>query len=124
MDDRTIEGYANGLPDWRGEMVRGLANVVRSAAPEATESIKWAQPVFSLNGPAIWIKAYGSGVNIGFWRGAELNDPHGLLRGEGDRMKHVRLREGDRLPDAALRDYVRQAVALNAQKGDPTRRQS
>ena len=49
--EKTIDGYADALTDWRGEAVRSAAAAIRAAAPEATGTIKWAQPVFESNGP-------------------------------------------------------------------------
>jgi hypothetical protein len=120
--ERTVEGYIADLSGWRAEATSALVALVREAAPDATGSIKWAQPVFDSNGPAVWIKAFPRWVSIGFWRGAELEDAHGALEGDGTRMKHVKVRDGAETPREAITDYVRQAVALNAEKGDPTRR--
>jgi hypothetical protein len=119
---RSIDDYVDGLDGWQREATRRLVDAVRSAAPEAAASVKWAQPVFESNGPAVWIKAHPRWVSIGFWRGAELDDPEGLLEGEGDRMKHVKVREGEEIPRDAIAGYVRQALALNAEQGNPTAR--
>ena len=120
----TIEAYIGALDDWRGQAVHELVELVRASAADATASIKWAQPVFESDGPAIWIRAYPRTVSIGFWRGAEMTDRHGLLLGEGDRMRHVTLREGEPIPEDAIRDYVGQAIELNARNGNPTRRRA
>jgi hypothetical protein len=119
---KTVDGYVAGLGDWRGDTVRALIDLVSATAPDASGSIKWAQPVFELDGPAIWLRAYPRTVSIGFWRGAEMDDRHGLLLGEGDRMRHVTFRESEPIPSAALADYITQALELNRRKGDPTRR--
>ena len=75
-----------------------LRRIVDAAVPNASSTIKWAQPVWESDGPFAYIKAFERSVNIGFWRGAELDDPGGVLEGEGERMKHFTLREGDRDP--------------------------
>ena len=124
MAVKTIEEYIASLGgDWRADAVASLRGVVDAAAPGAESSIKWAQPVWASNGPFAYVKAFGRSVNFGFWRGAELDDPTGLLEGEGDRMKHLSLREGDAIPADALAGLVRQAVALNLELGNPTQRQ-
>jgi hypothetical protein len=41
-------------------------------------------------------------VNIGFYQGAALPDPAGLLEGSGKRMRHVKLRWGGKVDEAAL----------------------
>jgi hypothetical protein len=77
--EKTIDGYADALTDWRGEAVRAAAEAIRAAAPDAAGTIKWAQPVFESNGPFVYIRAFPKTVNVGFWRGAELDDPDGAL---------------------------------------------
>ena len=122
MAARDVEEYASELGDWRGGAVRRLADLVREHAPTATATIKWAQPVFESNGPFAYVKAFPRTVNVGFWRGAELDDPNGALIGDGDRMKHVTLRSLADLEPERIAGWVRQAVALNAEKGSPTKR--
>jgi hypothetical protein len=120
MAAKTIDEYIASLRgDWRAETVSTLRRVVDGAAPSATSTIKWAQPVWESNGPFAYIKAFSRSVNIGFWRGAQLDDPAGRLEGEGDRMKHLSLREGDPVDEAELSAFVRQAVELNRELGSP-----
>jgi len=95
--------------------------VLRTAAPNAHESIKWGQPVYEHKGPFSYIKAHAAQVNFGFWRGAELDDPKHMLQGEGERMRHVKLVETHVIDEDALSGFVRQAVTLNDKKGDPTK---
>ncbi len=108
-------------PPWRAVMAE-LRMVVKTACPEATEAFKWGQPVYECNGPFAWMKAYENHVNFGFWRGAELQDPDGILEGEGDRMRHVKITNPEQVPVAKIDALIRQAVALNHEKGSPVRR--
>ena len=105
----------------RAHVVGRLRNVIDAAAPTATSSIKWAQPVWESNGPSAYVKAFARSVNVGSWRGGQHDDPDGLLEG-GDRMKHVALRSVEDSQHDAIRGFVRQAVALNAELGNPTKR--
>jgi hypothetical protein len=118
----SVEAYVAGLPDWRGETVSSLRRLILEAAPDASESIKWGQPVYDVNGPFAHIKAFKGHVNFGFWRGAEFTDPKGLLKGSGTRMRHVELRGPADIDTSTLQAMVRTAVALNRAKGDPTQR--
>ena len=56
--------------------------------------------------PFGYVNAFESHVNVGFFYGAVLGDPAGLLEGSGKRMRHVKLRPGDDLNTAALRDLI------------------
>ena len=117
----TVDRYVAAYPDWRGEAMGRIRAALRAGAPDATESFKWAQPVWESNGPFAWMKAYGSHVNVGFWRGTELSDAEGLLEGEGDRMRHIRIGSDDPVLEAFISAFAAEAVALNQARGNPTR---
>jgi len=95
---------------------------VHAVVPNASASIKWGQPVFESGGPMIWMKAFANHFGFGFWRGAELPDPKGVLQGTGDRMRHVKLRDAKDVDTPTLKALVRAAAKANATKGDPTKR--
>jgi hypothetical protein len=110
-----------GLAGPLADVAARLRHLVLGAAPSATESIKWGQPVYEDNGPFCYFKANTGHITFGFWRGTDLDDPDELLQGEGDRMKHLALRSVDDIDDEAIGRWVRQAVDLNWRLGSPTR---
>jgi hypothetical protein len=59
--------------------------------------------------PFAYVAAFSTHANVGFFRGAELPDPAGLLAGSGRRMRHVKLRPGRPLDEVALDDLIRAA---------------
>lgn len=52
--------------------------------------------------PFGYVNAFKDHVNVGFYHGADLDDPAGLLEGTGKRMRHVKLRPGTSVDSAAL----------------------
>ena len=118
----TVDAYIAALAAPQRAIATTLRALVRREAPGATESIKWGQPVWDESGPFAFLRAARAHVTLGFWRGAELPDRGGLLEGEGDRMRHVKIPVGREVPTAALEGFVREAVRLNRVHGTPTRR--
>ncbi len=118
MNGKVVDAYIAQLEIWQAEIVSEVRKIVLAAVPEAEEAIKWAQPVYSVNGPFAYIKFFKSSVNFGFWRGV---DPGGLLQGSGEKMRHVKLTNLDDVDQGAFTDFVNQAVSLNLSKGDPTK---
>jgi hypothetical protein len=106
---------------WQAPMIERLVELAMDAAPDAVVSIKWGQPVFEDHGPFAFIKAAKAHVTFGFWRGAELDDATGILEG-GATMKHVKVKSPESFVAKPLAAMIRQAVALNRAKGDPTKR--
>jgi len=121
MADKTVDGYISGLESWQAEIVSQVRGIILQTAPQARESIKWAQPVYESVGPFAYMKAFKKAVNFGFWRGIDLDDPKGILEGSGDKMRHVKLTSLEDIDAAQFADFVRQAVELNQVKGDPTK---
>ena len=121
MAGKTVDAYIAQLEEWQAEIVSKVRTIILEAAPEADESIKWAQPVYEVNGPFAYIKAFKNSVNFGFWRGVDIHDPHGLLQGTGEKMRHIRLTSPEDIDGEAFTDFIHQAVKLNLSKGDPTK---
>jgi hypothetical protein len=117
---KTVDEYIAAFDDWRTDAMKRLREVVKEGAPHSAVAIKWAQPVWEWNGPMIWMKAYPKHVDIGFWRGTEMDDPKKVLTGDGERMRHIKITSVDDIPADALRELVKQAVQLNTAKGNPT----
>lgn len=118
----TVDAYVDALPVAHKPIAERIIALVRAAAPKATSSIKWGQPVFEHVGPMMWMKSFAKHFGVGFWRGAELPDPKGLLEGDGDRMRHVKLRDVNEIDEPGVRALVKAAVAANTAKGDPSKR--
>jgi hypothetical protein len=96
-----------------------LRDLVLAEAPEAEEllySVYAEVIVFKLSGRKrgafCYVAAYLNHVNLGFYYGAELPDPHGALRGTGKKMRHIRFDSPDDLRHRYLRTYIRAAIEL------------
>ena len=61
--------------------------------------------------PFGYVNVFKAHVNVGFFYGAELDDPANLLEGNGKRMRHVKLRPGADLNSAALSALIDAAYA-------------
>lgn len=69
------------------------------------------------------VGAYQAHVSLYFFYGADLDDPAGLLEGTGKRARHVKLRPGRALDQAALRGLILSAFNdVHTDVGDRRRR--
>jgi hypothetical protein len=59
----------------------------------------------------LYIAPYRSHVNLGFYRGAFLNDPAGLLEGKGKRLRHIKVDDAGLADSAELKHLIRQAIS-------------
>jgi hypothetical protein len=91
------------------------------ADPEVVEEWKWVKPtnpgipVWSHNGGICTGETYRNVVKLTFFKGAALDDPSGLFNSSlgGKVRRAIDIREGDEIDEAAFKDLVRAAAALN-----------
>jgi hypothetical protein len=122
-----IDEKIEGLVDWRGKTLAKVRDLIHKADPEIIEEWKWGTPVWSHGGIVCTGETYKKVVKMTFARGAALNDASGLFNSslEGNVRRAIDLHEGDPIDEAALKDLVRAAVALNlAGKSKPKPRRS
>jgi hypothetical protein len=116
-----IDEKIKELGDWRGKMLAKVRGIVHAADPEIVEERKWAKatspgvPVWSHDGIVCTGETYKSVVKMTFAKGASLKDPSGLFNSslEGNVRRAIDFHEGDKINEAALKDLIRGAVALN-----------
>lgn len=115
------DAYVASLSGWRQRYVQALREAVLSAAP-LSEVIKWGHLVYFSNGPVLLIRAEEERVLFGFWRGQRLRGIEPRLKPGGKyEMATLGLVEGSPLARSTVVALVKEAVALNAALGDPTR---
>ena len=116
INEKIIE-----LGDWRGKTLARVREIIFQADPEIVEEWKWAKatspgvPVFSNGGIVCTGETYKNAGKLTFARGAALPDPSKLFNSslEGNVRRAIDIHEGDKVDEAALKELIRAAVALN-----------
>jgi len=112
---KLIDRRIKELGDWRGKTLQRVREIIKEADPEIVEEWKWETPVWSHNGLVCTGETYKNIVKMTFAKGASLKDPSRLFNSslEGKVRRAIDIPEGDKVDEAALKDLVRAAVALN-----------
>jgi hypothetical protein len=127
-----IDKKIKELGDWRGKTLAKVRKIILAADPEIVEEWKWVKPtnpgvpVWSRGGLICTGETYKNVVKLTFPYGAALKDPSGLFNSslEGNVRRAIDIHEDDKIDEAALKDLIRAAVALNLEgksKSKPTR---
>src|SRR5580704_447337 len=122
-----IDAKINELGDWRGKMLAKVRAIIHKADPEIVEEWKWmGTPVFSRGGIVCTGETYKSVVKLTFAKGAALEDPAGLFNSslDGNVRRAIDIHEGEKVNEAALKELIRAAVALNLMGKNKARRAS
>jgi hypothetical protein len=110
------------LGDWRGETLAHLRKLIHAADPDIEEEWKWVKPtspgvpVWSHDGGICTGETYKQVVKLTFFRGASVEDPKKLFNSslEGNVRRAIDIREGEKINEAAFKQLIRAAVAVNS----------
>jgi hypothetical protein len=122
----VIDARIKELKDWRGKTLAKVREIIHEADHEIVEEWKWAKetspgtPVFSRGGIVCTGETYKNAVKMTFAKGAALKDPSRLFNSslDGNVRRAIDIHEGDKINEAALKNLIRAAVALNLKGKD------
>ena len=110
--DPAIELWMRGHAGELGAIAQRWFEVMRGCGDDVRELLHDGHPTACVTDAAFaYVNAFKAHVNVGFFRGAEIADPHGLLEGTGKFMRHVKLRPGQEIDAGALRQLIQTAYA-------------
>ncbi len=116
---KLIDARIKELDDWRGKMLSRLRALIKQADPDVLEEWKWrGVPVWSHGGIICTGETYKNVVKLTFAKGAAVADPSKLFNSslEGNVRRAIDIHQEEKIDEAALKDLIRAAVALNLAK--------
>jgi hypothetical protein len=118
---KLIDNRIRELGDWRGKTLSKVRGIIKEADHDIVEEWKWVKPtnpgtpVWSHNGGICSGETYRKVVKLTFFKGAALNDSSGLFNSglDGKVRRAIDIKEDDKINEDALKNLIREAVALN-----------
>ena len=108
-----VEAWFDGLDSEISQLARDLRSLLLQTDIHFLESIKWGNPVYEKQGKVCYLAAGKSYISLGFFRGADLRDNKGLVEGTGKKMRHVKIRDLERISTVDLAELISEAVSLD-----------
>ena len=110
--DPAVDAWLDTHDDALGAIARHWFTVMRDCGDEVRELMHDGCPTACVGEAAFaYVGAFTAHVSIGFFGGAELADPAGLLEGTGKFMRHVKLRLDRDIDTRALMSLIESAYA-------------
>ena len=108
--DPRLEEWFDAVAGELGDLAREWFARLRACGDDVLELLHDDQATALVEDvPFAYVGAYKAHVSVGFFRGAHLDDPAGLLEGSGKSMRHVKLRPGKVVDAPALHELVEAA---------------
>jgi hypothetical protein len=111
--DAPVQAYIAAMPGWKREVGRRLDALIVRTVPGVRKAVKWNSPLYGVDdeGWFLGIHTFTSYVKVAFFRGTSLRPvPPGESKSKDTR--YLDLHENDRLDEAQLAAWVKQASRL------------
>lgn len=105
-------------PDWRGERLTALREIINECSPELSEDFKWNVPVWTDHGLVCAISAFKDHVKINFFQGAHLPVSPSIFNSGLDSKDHrsINFSETDSIDTDLIKKLVLAAIEYNKQE--------
>jgi hypothetical protein len=118
--EKDVETYVRGIEPGKRALVQTLRRLVKARAPHLVELMKWGNVCWVGAGNVCLIHVADDALDFGFFMGASLPDPAGILVGNGKYLRMVKVRKAADIRPRLLAGVIASAVALDG--GRPARK--
>lgn len=110
MSAFEINAWMHGVPAPQLSRINQLRNMILSLGDDVKEEFKWKRPCYA-NGKGLfcYLDCHRDYATLGFQKGALLDDPHKLLEGDGQQMRHIKFKDNQILENSAVSALLEQA---------------
>jgi hypothetical protein len=109
----TFDAYQADQKPRNKRIIQALRRFVKRHSPRLSETVKWGNGCWlSTTGPVAYVYSDTDYVQFGFFRGATLKDPKGLLAGNGKFVRHVKVRGVSDIDTRSFGALLKQAARV------------
>jgi hypothetical protein len=119
--EKNVETYVRSIEPGKRALVQSLRRLVKAQAPHLVEVMKWGNVCWVGAGNVCLIHVADDHLDFGFFTGASLPDPAGILVGNGQYLRMVKVRKAADARHRALAGIIASAVALDGEANVPKR---
>jgi hypothetical protein len=110
--DPAVDAWMDQHSGQLGAIAQRWFEVMRACGDDVRELLHDGHPTACVDDAAFgYVNVFKAHANVGFFRGAEIADPHGMLDGNGKFMRHVKLRPEHGVDSAALKRLIETAYS-------------
>jgi hypothetical protein len=115
--DESVQAYIAAMPDWKQALGKRIDELVTRAIPKVHKAVKWNSPFYGLEHD-LWFLSFhcfNKYVKLTFFQGSSLKPaPTGLSKYPA--VRYFDIRQDDKLDEAQLTSWIKQAAALPGEK--------
>jgi len=106
-----ITDYIGNASEEQIEILEALRKLIHETVENVSEEVKWNMPVFSNGKDFAYLRFAKKHITLGFYNIDKIQDPDNLLEGEGNTLKHIKIKSKAEIQKEVLSLWLKQITA-------------
>ncbi len=106
--NKNITEYINNATEEQIETLENLRKLIHETVDNVSEEIKWKMPVFSKGKDFAYLRFSKKHITLGFYNIDKIKDPDNLLEGEGNTLKHIKIKKKSEIKPKIVSQWLKQ----------------
>lgn len=109
--NKKVTEYIDGAVEDQTIILETLRKLVHETVGNVTEEIKWGFPVFATTKDFAYLRFAKKHITLGFYNIDKIKDPDNLLEGEGNTLKHIKIKSVDDINRKVISQWLKQITS-------------
>jgi hypothetical protein len=104
--DKAVTQYIENAPLSQQPLLMRLRTLIHETVPDVSEAIKWGFPVFAKRKDFAYLRVSKKHITLGFYNFDRIENAEGLLEGDGNTMRHIKIRKDSDIEPENLVEWL------------------
>lgn len=104
---QEITKYIQTASESQIPLMEQLRQIIHDAVPGTSEAIKWNIPVFAKEKDYAYLRYSKKHITFGFYNIEKIDDPDNKLEGQGNTLRHIKIRRKEDIDEALLFKWLK-----------------
>jgi hypothetical protein len=106
--NKKVTEYINSTTEEQIVILEALRKLIHETVKGVSEEIKWGFPVFAQTKDFAYLRFAKKHITLGFYNIDKIKDPDHLLEGEGNTLKHIKIKSADDIKPKVISEWLKQ----------------
>ena len=106
--NQKVSDYLNSATEEQIAILNVLRKLIHDTVANVSEEIKWNMPVFNNGKDFAYLRFSKKHITLGFYNIDKILDPDNLLEGEGNTLKHIKIKSEHEIKRDVISLWLRQ----------------
>jgi len=108
--NKKVSDYFNNATEEQIAVLNLLRKLIHDTVANVSEEIKWNMPVFNNGKDFAYLRFAKKHITLGFYNIDKIQDPDNLLEGEGNTLKHIKIRNSAEINSKIISQWLKQTT--------------